>query len=56
MISIAAVADQRPEAVFAQKGLLFEALKNGSVITVDNAIKALAKVAASRLDYSLQIF
>jgi hypothetical protein len=56
MISIAAVADLKPDEIFARKELLFEALKKGSVITVDNAVIALAKVGAAKLDYNPLIF
>lgn len=52
MINLALVADRKPDPIFAQHGEIIQVIDNGSVITCDNGIKALAKVAAARAEYA----
>lgn len=51
MIALATVAPLAAAAVFARRATVLEAMARGSVITVDNAVKTLARVAAAKPAY-----
>jgi hypothetical protein len=51
MIDLALVADRKPDEIFARYHEIVPVIEEGSVITRDNGIKVLAKVAAARPDY-----
>jgi hypothetical protein len=55
MIALATVAGLRSEEIFAQRGVLLRLLEKGSVITQDNAVKALAIVASKSAAHSQEI-
>jgi hypothetical protein len=56
MIGLGCVADLRPDNVWAQIDDVFKVIETGSVITLVWGVKALAKVAASRVDRRERIF
>jgi hypothetical protein len=56
MIALSTVAALRPKEVYAQLDKVIRAIENGSVITIDNGVKVLARVASSREEYSNRIF
>ena len=56
MTALAEVAKANPEAVFKHLGEIQKAKETGSVITVDNAISALAYTAAANDIYNKDIF
>jgi hypothetical protein len=51
MIDLAMIADRVPQEIFRVYDDLHEVIEKGSVITVDNGIKALAKVASTSCAY-----
>ena len=51
MINLALVADLKPDEIFARYDELMKVIDRGSVITRDNGIKALAKVAGAGDEY-----
>jgi hypothetical protein len=56
MITLATIADKRADAVYANFELIRKAAEEGSVITVDNCIKALSKAASAGPKYNEAIF
>lgn len=56
MIALSTIAGLKAAALFKHVDLLKAALNNGSVITVDNAVKTLALIAASDAKYNQAIF
>jgi hypothetical protein len=56
MINLALIADRVPEEIFARYEVLIRVIESGSVITVDNGIKVLGKVAATKPAYNVVIF
>ena len=56
MTALAEVAKINPDAVFQHLEAIKKAKENGSVITVDNAISALAHTAAAKEEYNQVIF
>jgi hypothetical protein len=55
MINLALIADRRPQEIFGRYDDIVRVIEKGSVITRDNGIKTLAKVAASGGEYSSAI-
>lgn len=55
MIALAAIADRKPERIFEQIDLIFDVIKNGSVITVDNGVSVLAKVGSANQEYEKKV-
>jgi hypothetical protein len=56
MINLALVADRKSQEVFEHYGDLVQVIENGSVITQDNGIKILARVASTNAEYNQTIF
>ena len=56
MIALSTVAAIRPKEIYDDLEKVTKAIANGSVITIDNGIKVLARVAAAREEYSQEIF
>jgi len=56
MIALAAIAKRKPKEIFDDKESILKAIETGSVITIDNGIKALAKVASMNTEYNQKIF
>jgi hypothetical protein len=56
MINLALVADRKPQEVFEQYEGLVQVIEKGSVITKDNGIKALARVASTSTEYNQALF
>ena len=56
MIAVATIADLKANELFAHRDELYLSMEKGSVITIDNAVKALAKVAAHNEEYNQEIF
>ena len=52
MINLTLIADRKPQEVFEQYDDMIDVITNGSVITKDNGIKTLAKVAAAEPEYN----
>jgi hypothetical protein len=56
MIDLALIAERKPREVFAQYGEIVKVMERGSVITNDNGIKTLARVASTSREYNEAIF
>jgi hypothetical protein len=56
MIDLALIADRKPQEIYAQYENLVRVIESGSVITQDNGIKILAKVASTNAEYREVIF
>jgi hypothetical protein len=56
MIDLALIADRRPREIFAQYEEIVKVMARGSVITKDNGIKTLARVASTSREYGEAIF
>jgi hypothetical protein len=56
MIALALVADIRPKEIFDNLDVVYKAVKKGSVITRDNGIRTLGKVASVDQTYNEAIF
>ena len=56
MINLALIADRKPQAIFERYEDLIKVIESGSVITQDNGIKTLAKVASTSSEYHQVIF
>ncbi len=52
MINLAMVADRKPQEIFEQYDEIVGVIEKGSVITNDNGIKILSKVASTSTEYS----
>ncbi len=55
MMALSAVADKNPGSIFKNLDLIFFAIKNGSVITMDNGISVLAKSGSANKEYERKI-
>jgi hypothetical protein len=55
MTALAAIAAVKPEKIYENIDQIYVAMENGSVITIDNGIKALAIVAAQNQLYNEKI-
>ena len=55
MINLALIADRKPQEVFEQYDDIVKVIEKGSVITKDNGIKILAKVASTSTEYEVVI-
>jgi hypothetical protein len=55
MINLALIADRKPHQVFEQYENIVRVIEKGSVITKDNGIKALARVASTSAEYNRAI-
>ena len=55
MIDLALIADRRPNEIFERYDDLVKVIDRGSVITRDNGIKVLARVAATGMEYNTAI-
>ncbi|NLW47884.1 MAG: hypothetical protein GXY86_11180 [Firmicutes bacterium] len=51
MTALATIAHLNPDPIFNEIDLIFDVIKKGSVITVDNGISVLAKVGAAKQEY-----
>ena len=51
MINLALIADRKPQEIFEQYDDIVKVIEKGSVITRDNGIKILAKVASTSIEY-----
>ena len=51
MINLALIADRKPQEIFEGYDEIVEVIEKGSVITKDNGIKTLAKVASANAEY-----
>ncbi|MBN2015771.1 hypothetical protein JW766_02970 [Candidatus Dojkabacteria bacterium] len=56
MIVLARITDRIPEKIWAKRKDIVNATETGSVITQDNGIKILAKVAAAQKKYEKELF
>ena len=56
MIDLALIADRKPQEIFAKYDAIVKVIDSGSVITQDNGIKTLAKVASTSGKYEEVIF
>ncbi len=55
MTALAAIAAVKPESIYNDIDQIFAAMENGSAITIDNGVKALAIVAAKNEEYNQRI-
>lgn len=56
MTALSEVALVRPKEVYAGRPKIFAAIESGSVITVDNGIKVLARIASAGSEYNKKLF
>jgi len=56
MICLSLIADRKPREIFENRATIVQAMEKGSVITQDNGIKTLAKVAAAADAYRQELF
>ncbi|MGC9396929.1 MAG: hypothetical protein ACP5J4_18950 [Anaerolineae bacterium] len=56
MICLSLIADRKPREIFENRATIIRAMEKGSVITLDNGIKTLAKVAAAEEAYRRELF
>ena len=56
MINLALIAERKPDEIFEQFENITKVIEKGSVITKDNGIKALAKVASTKTEYNALVF
>jgi hypothetical protein len=56
MLALASIAALKPAEIFDQVELVMKVTREGSVITTDNGIKTLAKVAGCKPEYNRSIF
>ena len=56
MIALSTLAQIAPNMLFAHSTVIQQAIERGSVITVDNGIKTLARIAAGNAAYNQVIF
>lgn len=56
MIALSTVAEIVPQEIFAHMDKITHAMEHGSVITMDNGVKILARVAATKEEYNPKIF
>jgi hypothetical protein len=55
MICLSLIVDRKPEEIFHNRAEIIKVMEEGSVITQDNGIKTLAKVAAANDKYRQEI-
>ena len=51
MIALSTIATINPGRIFGNIDLIFDVIKKGSVITVDNGVSVLAKVGSVNREY-----
>ena len=56
MIALSTIATIKADELFQHTTAIKQAIEHGSVITVDNGIKTLARIASSNLSYNQEIF
>jgi len=56
MINIALIADRNPDQIISRLDEIIKVIDKGSVITQDNGIKILARVAAAKPEYIERVF
>jgi len=56
MITLATIAAHAPDKVFEARERIKTAMREGSVITIDNGVKVLAQVAACKPEYEQELF
>jgi len=55
MTALASIALERPKELYENLALIVDTMKRGSVITVDNAVSVLARVASAGAEYERNI-
>jgi hypothetical protein len=56
MICLSLIAERKPKEIFEKRAEVIEVMEKGAVITQDNGIKVLAKVAAANDEYRQELF
>lgn len=56
MITLSTIASLAPDKIFEARERIKTAMREGSVITIDNGVKVLALVAASKPEYGQELF
>lgn len=56
MICLSLIADRKPREIFENRATIVQAMEKGSVITQDNGVKTLAKVAAAADAYRQELY
>ena len=56
MIALGVIAPLVPQKLFAARERIINAMRQGSVITIDNGVKVLARVAAASPEYERELF
>ena len=55
MTALSTIAEKNSDIIFQNMDLIFDVIKKGSVITVDNGISVVAKVGSTKKDYETKI-
>lgn len=56
MIALSIIANKRAKIIFERRSEVIHAIESGSVITIDNGVKVLARVASVKKEYSDELF
>jgi hypothetical protein len=56
MLALSTIAHSQAGELYSHRQEILKAMREGSVITIDNAVKTLAVVATQKDDYNLEIF
>ena len=56
MIALGTIAEIKADDLFEERGKLIRAIDQGSVITQDNGIRVLARVASQKREYRVELF
>jgi len=56
MICLSLIANRKPREIFENRATIVRAMEKGSVITQDNGIKTLAKIASAEATYRRELF
>ena len=55
MTALATIVKLNPDKIYQNIDLIFDVIKKGSVITVDNGISVLAKVGSAKKEYEAKV-
>lgn len=56
MIALATIAEIKTQELYENRSAILQAVEKGSVITIDNGIKALAIIASMKSEYQKELF
>jgi len=56
MLALSTIAGLKPKAIYENLETIYSTMQEGSVITIDNGIKVLSKLASDNVEYNKKIF